>query len=65
MRARGGPLYPPIDNLPVTLEQLALISAELAPRLRGEAERIVVDLGAERDEERTPVEVAEPSGAST
>ena len=65
IRDRVGPLYPPIDNLPATLEQLAAISAELAPQLRGEAERIVVDLGAERDEERTPAEVAEPSGAST
>jgi hypothetical protein len=59
IRDRVGPLYPPLENLPTTLGQLAAISAELAPRLPAEAERIVLELGAERSVEDVPAVIVE------
>jgi hypothetical protein len=56
IRDRVGPLYPPVENVPAVLQQLASISAELAPRLPGEAERIVFELGVEQaDNDDIPV----------
>jgi hypothetical protein len=56
IRDRVGPLYPPVENVPAVLQQLASISAELAPKLPGEAERIVFELGVEQaDNDDIPV----------
>ena len=59
LRDRVGPLTPPIDDFPGTLQQLASISAELAPRIPGEAERIVIELIAAKEDEAQASEVVE------
>jgi hypothetical protein len=59
LRDRVGPLTPPIADFPRTLQQLAAISAELAPRIPGESERIVLELIAAKSDEEQVVETVE------
>ena len=64
IRDRVGPLNPPVADFPEMLRQLAAISAELAPRVPAEAERIVLDLIAAKAEESDEAVVAEANAAS-
>jgi hypothetical protein len=64
IRDRIGPLHPPLENVPVVLQNLAAISAELAPRLPGEAERIIFELGVEREDDESPAVASEASQAA-
>jgi hypothetical protein len=49
LRARVGPLPPPIPDLPRTLSELARIGTELAPRVEAEAVRVVRELMVDAD----------------
>ena len=64
IRDRVGPLNPPVADFPEMLRQQAAISAELAPRVPAEAERIVLDLIAAKAEESDEAVVAEANAAS-
>jgi hypothetical protein len=48
IREQTGPLTPPVEDLPATLQTLAHIAATLAPKLPEELHRIVTELGIEQ-----------------
>lgn len=49
LRARLGPLAPPVPDLPRALEEVARVSAELAPELEAQVARVVREVVALRE----------------
>jgi hypothetical protein len=51
LRDRVGPMSPPVDDFGERLRELGRAAASVAPKLEGEARRIVAELGAAKNEE--------------
>ena len=51
LRDQFGPMSPPVDDFGGRLRELGRLAATVAPKLEGEARRIVAELGTAKSDE--------------